>query len=307
MVQFANFLNINDLSDSELHELLTSAYAFRDGKKVTLKRPVFTANLFFENSTRTHSSFQMAEQRLGIKLIDINPSTSSVTKGESLGDTLKTLQAIGVDFVVIRHRLNNWYGPMVEDTNIELGLVNAGDGSGQHPSQSLLDLMTIHDQFKTFTGLNIGIIGDIAHSRVARSNAEILNHLGANVFFSGPKEWFNEDFAAFGMYVEVDELLPKLDVVMLLRVQTERLQKDDLNAFTAVEYHQQYGLNKARYDVLKDNAIIMHPAPVNRDVEISSELVEAPKSKIFTQMHNGVFARMAILNAVLTSKGLVEE
>lgn len=307
MVQFANFLNINDLSDDELHVLLTSAYAFRDGKQVTLKRPVYAANLFFENSTRTHSSFQMAEQRLGVKLIDINPSTSSVTKGESLGDTLKTLQAIGVDFTVIRHHLNDWYTPMVEDENIHLGLVNAGDGSGQHPSQSLLDLMTIHDQFKTFTGLNIGIIGDITHSRVARSNAEILNRLGANVFFSGPKEWFSEEFNNFGTYLEVDELLPKLDVVMLLRVQTERLQKDDLNAFTALEYHQQYGLSKQRYNVLKDDAIIMHPAPVNRDVEISSDLVEAPKSKIFTQMHNGVFARMAILNAVLTSMDLVEE
>lgn len=305
MVQFKNFLNINELSDEALNALLTSAYQFRDGKQIALSQPVYAANLFFENSTRTHSSFQMAEQKLGIKLIDINPATSSVKKGETLSDTLKTLQAIGIDFAVIRHSLNNWYGALVDDDNITLSLINAGDGSGQHPSQSLLDLMTIHDQFQTFKGLNIGIIGDIAHSRVARSNAEILNRLGANVFFSGPKEWFNEEFSKFGTYVEIDELLPKLDVVMLLRVQLERLQKEDLNAFTAVEYHQQYGLTKARYQKLKADTIIMHPAPVNRDVEIASELVEADKSKIFTQMQNGVFARMAIINAVLIEKGLV--
>lgn len=306
MIKFTNFLNINDLSNQEVKELLNSAYQFRNGKTISLKRPVYGVNLFFENSTRTHASFQMAEQKMGIKLIDINPSTSSIKKGESLQDTIKTLQAIGIDLTVIRHQTNDWYKSLVDDQNINLSLINAGDGSGQHPTQSLLDLMTIHDEFNDFKNLNIGIIGDIKHSRVARSNAEILNKLGANIYFSGPKEWFNAEFNQYGKYIEIDELLPKLNVVMLLRVQLERLQKNDLKTFTNVDYHIRYGLTKKRYQTLKDNTIIMHPAPVNRDVEIASCLVEDKKSRIFKQMENGVFARMAVLNAILENRNLIE-
>lgn len=307
MTGLANFLNINELSNDKLMELMKAAYAFRDGKQVHLKRPVFAANLFFENSTRTHSSFQMAQKRLGIQLIDVNPSTSSVTKGESLSDTVKTLQAIGVDLAVIRHSQRGWYETLVADTNIETALVNAGDGNGQHPSQSLLDLMTIHDEFGHFEGLKVGIIGDLAHSRVARSNAEILKRLGAEVFFSGPKDWYPADFAEFGEYVAIDELLPRLDVLMLLRVQLERLDHQAVETFTATEYHAQYGLTDERAKTLKPTAILMHPAPVNRGVEISSDLVEAPQARIFKQMENGVYARMAILEQILDARNLLED
>ncbi|MHA8111044.1 aspartate carbamoyltransferase catalytic subunit [Lactobacillaceae bacterium Melli_B4] len=304
----ANFLNINDFDDDSINHLITLAEAFKnDHKQVQLKRPVYAANLFFENSTRTHSSFQMAEKKLGIELIEIDPATSSVKKGESLGDTIKTLQAIGVDMTVIRHSHTGWYQQLQSDANINLSLVNAGDGSGQHPSQTLLDLMTIHDEFGQFVGLNIGIIGDLAHSRVARSDAEILHRLGVNVYFSGPREWYPSDFDQFGTYCDVDAVLPNLDVVMLLRVQLERLNQNAVASFTPSEYYHTYGLSEARARRMKPTAIIMHPAPVNRGVEISSSLVEAPQSRIFTQMRNGVFARMAILATLLDQRDLLEE
>ncbi|UQS86667.1 aspartate carbamoyltransferase catalytic subunit [Nicoliella spurrieriana] len=304
-----HFLNINDLTDVQINDLIELAERFKAGTaQVRLVRPVYAANLFFENSTRTHSSFQMAEKKLGIDLIGINPADSSVKKGESLGDTLKTLQAIGVDIAVIRHSQTGWYDQLTSDPNINLSLVNAGDGSGQHPSQTLLDLMTIHDEFGQFTGLNIGIIGDLAHSRVARSDAEILQRLGVNVFFAGPREWYPADFDQFGTYCDsIDDILPHLDVVMLLRVQLERLNQNAVAAFTPNEYYRTYGLSEERAQLMKQGAIIMHPAPVNRGVEIASSLVEAPKSRIFTQMRNGVFARMAILATLLNQRGLLEE
>ncbi|MEJ6400549.1 aspartate carbamoyltransferase catalytic subunit [Nicoliella lavandulae] len=303
-----NFLNINDLSNETIHHLIELAEQFKhDQKTVRLKRPVYAANLFFENSTRTHSSFQMAEKRLGIELIGINPATSSVKKGESLGDTVKTLQAIGVDLTVIRHAQTGWYQQLRSDKNITLSLVNAGDGSGQHPSQTLLDLMTIHDEFDHFKGLKIGIIGDLAHSRVARSDAEILHRLGVELFFGGPREWYPADFDQFGTYRDIDEMIDQLDVVMLLRVQLERLNQNAVAAFTPIDYYHTYGLSEQRAAKMKPGAIIMHPAPVNRGVEIASSLVEAPQSRIFTQMRNGVFARMAILTTILNHRGLLEE
>lgn len=303
----ANFLNINDLSIDEVKNLLDLARQFRDGKQIQLKRPVFSANLFFENSTRTHSSFQMAEKKLGINLIDINPATSSVQKGETLSDTVKTLQAIGVDFTVIRHRETGWYQSLIADNNIETSLINGGDGSGQHPSQSLLDLLTIYDEFGSFNGLTVGIVGDLAHSRVARSNAEMLHRLGVKLLFGGPKNWYPVDFAEYGEFIEIDGLIKQVDVLMLLRVQLERLSQEVVEHFTPVTYHEEFGLTQTRYQTMKKNAIIMHPAPVNRDVEIASELVEAPQSRIFKQMENGVYARMAIIATVLAAKGLVKE
>ncbi|MBW1605657.1 aspartate carbamoyltransferase catalytic subunit [Lactobacillus sp. Sy-1] len=304
-----DFLNINDLSEPEINDLIELGEQFKHAQKtVHLSRPVYAANLFFENSTRTHSSFQMAEKKLGIELIGIDPATSSVKKGESLGDTIKTLQAIGIDIAVIRHAQTGWYQQLTKDPNISLSLVNAGDGSGQHPSQTLLDLMTIHDEFGSFAGLHIGIIGDLAHSRVARSDAELLHRMGVNVSFSGPREWYPADFDQFGTYYpDVDQMLPNLDVVMLLRVQLERLTENAVASFTPSDYYHTYGLSEERASLMKPNAIIMHPAPVNRGVEIASSLVEAPQSRIFTQMHNGVFARMAILATILDQRGLLED
>lgn len=293
-----NYLNINAINKNDVLHLIQRALALKSGEQPKTKS-ITAVNLFFENSTRTHSSFQMAENQLNWKQIQIDPQTSSMTKGESLVDTLKTLKAIGVDVAVIRHSQNSWYENVLRsEGNAIPQLVNAGDGSGQHPSQSLLDLVTIYQEFGHFEGLKIRIIGDLAHSRVARSNAEILNNLGATVTFSGPKDWKPVDFDSFGEHVDLDVDWSEQDVVMFLRVQHERITHTENQNFSAKNYHEMYGLTESRYANLKENSIIMHPAPVNRDVEIADDLVEAPKSRIFDQMTNGVYARMAILEYV---------
>ncbi|MGX4764110.1 aspartate carbamoyltransferase catalytic subunit [Holzapfeliella sp. JNUCC 72] len=303
-----HFVNMNEYSKTQITNLIKLSEKFKSGLQIKLRRPVYAANLFFENSTRTHASFYMAEQRLGINVLDLNMATSSTQKGESLEDTVKTLQALGTDIEVIRHSQDGWYEGMVADKSLKTSLVNGGDGSGQHPSQCLLDLMTIHEEFDSFEGLNVGIIGDLAHSRVAKSDAQLLHKLGANLYFSGPKEWYDKTFDQYGQYVEnVDSLIEKLDVVMLLRVQLERLNKNSVKQFKALDYHNQFGLTKERFEKAAPHAIIMHPAPVNRGVEIDSDLVEATQSRIFKQMANGVFARMAILASLLNEKGLLQE
>ncbi|MCM6766262.1 aspartate carbamoyltransferase catalytic subunit [Weissella paramesenteroides] len=295
-----NFVNLNDLSTSEITSLIATSLAYKTKEKTVPQTKQHVANLFFENSTRTASSFQMAESQLGWSQIIVNPQTSSTQKGETLSDTLKTLGAIGVDVVVLRHNINDWYVPLIaEQSPLMPKLVNAGDGNGQHPSQSLLDLITIYEQFGYFEGLNVRIVGDLSHSRVARSNAEILNRLGATVSFAGPTTWYPADFDQYGTYQSLDDDLNEIDVLMLLRVQHERLAMTENQTFSVADYHQQYGLTHERYNQLKDDAIIMHPAPVNRDVEIADDLVEADKSRIFTQMANGVYARMAILSALM--------
>lgn len=295
-----HFVNLNALPLQQVRLFIQRALDLKAGQPhQSLQGTV--SNLFFENSTRTQASFQMAENRLGLQQVMIDPATSSVGKGESFGDTLKTLKAIGVDAVVIRHAQNAWYEALLNQDQVGAPiplLINAGDGSGQHPSQSLLDLVTIQEAFGHIDGLRIRIVGDLSHSRVARSNAEILNKLGAIVTFSGPEAWYPQDFNQFGQYVALDDDLAQQDVVMFLRVQHERLQADE-QPVASEAYHQLYGLTLERYAMLNDNAIVMHPAPVNRDVEIADALVEAPKSRIFNQMTNGVYARMAILEYVL--------
>lgn len=294
-----NFVNLNELPTSDIQALIDRALAFKSGAAQPAQTNHMVANLFFENSTRTHSSFQVAELKMSWEQIMIDPQTSSTKKGESLSDTLKTLGALGVEFVVVRHSLNDWYQPLIDEhSDLMPHLINAGDGNGQHPSQSLLDLVTIYEEFGHFDGLNVRIVGDLAHSRVARSNAEVLQRLGAHISFSGPKSWYPADFDQFGTYTELDEGLEDLDVIMFLRVQHERIAEIENADFSPLSYHFDFGLTQERYDHLKDSAIIMHPAPVNRDVEIADSLVEAPKSRIFPQMTNGVYARMAILDAV---------
>ncbi|MCL0311781.1 aspartate carbamoyltransferase catalytic subunit [Apilactobacillus sp. TMW 2.2459] len=302
-----NFLNLSDLAMEDLNHLIKLGEKFKKGYRINLIQPVYVANLFFENSTRTHTSFYMAESKLGLKVVDINTATSSVKKGESLSDTVKTLQSLGISIEVIRHKTTGWYSSIVEDNNVKASIVNAGDGAGQHPSQSLLDLMTIYEEFGTFEGLNIGIIGDLSHSRVAKSDAQILHKLGANLYFSGPKEWYDAEFSDYGTYDSFDNIIDKLDITMLLRVQLERLNEDSVNQFKANEYHEQFGLSLDRANKMKKSAIIMHPAPVNRGVEIDSSLVESSQSRIFKQMENGVFARMAILANILDNKNLLAE
>ncbi len=287
-------LTINTLNKDQIIEMLNEGIAFANGKTTKIKGEVFASNLFFENSTRTKTSFDVAERKLGLQVIPFDVSTSSVNKGESLYDTVKTIESIGANIVVIRHEKDEYYKDL---KNINIPIVNGGDGKGNHPSQCMLDLMTIYQEFGKFDGLKVGIVGDIKHSRVANSDADALTKLGAEVYFSGLKEWFDKD----NNFVELDKLVKEVDVLMLLRIQHER-HGEKMN-LSLEEYHQKYGLTKEREKLMKDNAIIMHPAPINRGVEIDTDLVECKRSRIFTQMKNGVFARMAILKKALEEKG----
>ncbi|TDL79942.1 aspartate carbamoyltransferase catalytic subunit [Peribacillus frigoritolerans] len=296
-----HLLKMTDVPADEIMKILKDAERFKAGKTLLQETPIFVANLFFEPSTRTRFSFEVAEKRLGLNVLNFDASHSSVQKGETLYDTVRTLEAIGANAVVIRHP-NDEYFTELQD-KVKIPILNAGDGCGHHPTQSLLDLLTIQQEFKQFEGLTISIHGDIKHSRVARSNAEVLKRLGANVLLSGPEEW-RDPSNEFGQYVPTDEAIERSDVVMLLRIQHERHhgENDGLS-----DYHRKFGLTIEREKNMKPNAIIMHPAPVNRGVEIAGGLVESRKSRIFKQMENGVFIRMAVLKRALESAKLSEE
>jgi aspartate carbamoyltransferase catalytic subunit len=292
-----HLLTTNELRVEEVYQILSDARKFANGMKWKPEGQIFTANLFFEPSTRTKSSFEVAERRLGLEVIPFEVLTSSVQKGETLYDTVKTLESIGVNTIVIRHEQDRYFDELIGKVNIPI--INGGDGCGHHPTQSLLDLMTIQQEFGGFKGLKIAIIGDISHSRVARSNADILTRLGAEVIYSGPEEWFDNRSLSLSRFKPIDEAISEADVVMLLRVQHERHQQK--GNFTANEYHKQYGLTLEREKLMKPGSIIMHPAPVNRNVEIADSLVECGRSRIFKQMENGVYVRMAALKRSLES------
>ncbi|WP_045515353.1 aspartate carbamoyltransferase catalytic subunit [Neobacillus niacini] len=298
-----HLLTTNELKVEEIYQILTDAQNFAEGMKWRSGEQLFAANLFFEASTRTKSSFEVAERRLGLNVIPFEVQTSSVQKGETLYDTVKTLESIGVNTIVIRHGQDRYFDELVG--KISIPVINGGDGCGHHPTQSLLDLLTIYQEFGGFTGLKIAIIGDIRHSRVARSNADTLTRLGADVIFSGPEEWFDQHSLSAARFRPIDEAVVEADVVMLLRVQHERHQKK--GSYTAADYHRQFGLTLEREQNMKSRSIIMHPAPVNRNVEIADSLVECKRSRIFKQMENGVYVRMAVLKRSLESiKGVYE-
>lgn len=309
LVSLPHFVSVEKLTLNQINSLLDRAEFFKKGGSTpTLTHPVYVTNMFFENSTRTHTSFAMAEKRLGLTEIPFDAAHSSRSKGETLYDTCLVMNALGVDLTVIRDSTNQYYEPLIHpssDHHLEIGIVNAGDGSGQHPSQSLLDMMTIHEHFGTFTGLKVAIVGDITNSRVARSNMEILNRLGAHVYFSGPEYWYDHAFDRYGQYLPIDQLIDQVDVMMLLRVQHERHAGDtNERTFNARQYEEEYGITEARYQQLKPKCLIMHPGPINHDVELAGNLVEAPQSAFFRQMQNGVFMRMAMLEAVLRGRHL---
>lgn len=301
VVSLKHLVTMETLSNEEVLGLIKRGIQFKNGEvEIAHDRTYYASNLFFEDSTRTHKSFEMAELRLGMGMIDFDARTSSVNKGETLYDTILTMSALGVDICVIRHSEVDYYKQLIDSPTIQTSIVNGGDGSGQHPSQSLLDLMTIYEEFGSFEGLKIVIAGDITHSRVAKSNMQILKRLGAKIFFTGPTQWYSDEFDVYGQHVVLDDVVEEIDVLMLLRVQHER--HDGHDSFSKEEYNSQFGLTAERYKRLKNTAIVMHPAPVNRDVEIDDDLVEAPKARIVRQMTNGVFVRMAILEAVLNGK-----
>ena len=296
-------LNVSSLSNEEILNILSQALEIANGKEFKTKESIFVSNLFFENSTRTKISFEVAERKRGLNVIPFDVSQSSVNKGESLYDTIKTLQSIGINLAVIRHPQNEYYNQL---KNIDISIINGGDGTGEHPSQTILDLMTIQQEFGSFENLKVAIVGDIKHSRVANSTSTALKKLGAEIYFSGPREWCNKnDLSQQGNFKELDQIISEIDVLMLLRIQHER--HDNQKSFSMKNYLQQYGLTKEREQKMKKSAIIMHPAPINRDVEIDSNLVECPRSRIFKQMENGVFSRMAILKNTLEQKGFLFE
>ena len=286
-------LTLRDLSTPEIMDIIELAIRFKKGWTVNFPGKKMV-NLFYENSTRTQYSFQMAMINLGITPVSFNLAGSSVAKGETLYDTVRTFESLGVDGVVIRHSQDVYYRDL---ETIKVPIFNGGDGSSDHPTQTLLDLMTIYEEFGRFEGLKIALIGDIAHSRVAHGNAEVMKRLGMKVYVSGPEQ-FSDDKT--GEYIEMDKAVETCDIINLLRVQFER-HKEQMN-ISKEEYHARYGMTVERVARMKKNAIIMHPAPINRGVEIASEVAECDCSRIYKQMENGVYVRMAVITLALQGK-----
>lgn len=254
----------------------------------------FVANMFFENSTRTRFSFEVAEKRLGAEVLNFTAASSSVQKGESIYDTVRTLESMGIDAGVIRLKPIGLLPELAR--KIKVPLINAGDGNNEHPTQALLDLYTIRKHFGEIRGLTVSIIGDILHSRVARSNLWGLTTMGARVKLCAPDNMKAPELEPFAPYVSMEEALQS-DVVMMLRVQLERHERGMIKS--AEEYRAGYGLTMDRLQQMPDHAIVMHPAPVNRNVEIDDEVVEHPRSKIFNQISHGVPIRMAVIERAL--------
>lgn len=292
-----HLIGLRGMQQSEIKNILhRAAYWENYPAKVTNKlHDRFIANMFFENSTRTRFSFEVAEKRLGAQVLNFSAAVSSVQKGESIYDTVRTLESMGIDVGVIRLKPIGLLAEMAEKINVPL--INAGDGNNEHPTQALLDIYTMMKHFGHVKGLRVAIIGDVLHSRVARSNLWGLREMGADVVLCAPPNMQSPELGEYAPYVTIEEAL-KADVVMALRVQLERHDKGMINS--AEDYRKAYGITTERAAQMAPHAIIMHPAPVNRGVEIDNELVEDPRSKIFTQMQNGVPIRMAVLERALS-------
>lgn len=296
-----DLLGIRELSAEEITHILDTAESFRDIsrreiKKVPTLRGRTVINLFFEPSTRTRTSFEIAAKRLSADAINISASTSSVTKGETLLDTARNLEAMSPDCIVVRH--SSAGAPHQLARVCRAGIVNAGDGSHEHPTQALLDALTIREHKGRLSGLKVAIIGDILHSRVARSNIHLLTKLGATVSVAGPGTLVPPEFGQLveeGLLVEerIEPALEGADVVMILRIQRER---QDAAFFPSMrEYAVHYGLNRARLEHAAPDAIVMHPGPMNRGIEIASDVADGARSLILDQVSNGLAVRMAIL------------
>jgi aspartate carbamoyltransferase catalytic subunit len=295
-VQARHLIGLKGMPKSELEAILDRA-AYWESHPASVANVLsgsFVANMFFENSTRTRFSFEVAEKRLGAEVLNFSAAVSSVQKGESIYDTVRTLESMGIHAGVVRIKAVGVMQELAE--RIKVPLINAGDGNNEHPTQALLDLYTMKKHFGTISGLTVSIIGDIKHSRVARSNLWALQEMGANVMFCAPENMRAPELDTHAPFVSMDEAL-KADAVMMLRVQLER-HEDGLFRSTD-EYRAAYGLTAERESRMAPHAIIMHPAPVNRDVEIDDALVECERSKIFEQMANGVPIRMAVLERAL--------
>lgn len=305
-----DLLGIAQLSVDEIELILNTADALkqvaeRPVKKVPALRGKTAINLFVEPSTRTRSSFELAEKRLSADILNFAASTSSLTKGESLMDTARNLESMAPDFIVIRHSAAG--APHLLSRVCRSSIINAGDGMHEHPTQALLDALTVREKKKRIEGLKIAIIGDIAHSRVARSGTLLFYKMGAEVWVCGPPTLVPWEYQRLGAKITycIDEALQAADVVMMLRIQHERQNEAFLPSTR--EYFNLYGLTRERMRLAKPDAIIMHPGPMNRGVEIESEVADGPASVILEQVSNGVAARMAVLYLLSGGAGLKPE
>lgn len=293
-----DFLGLYNSSAAEIEEILNTAVAMKDVltrsvKKVPTLRGKTVINLFFEPSTRTRFSFNLAAKRLSADVMNINKSASSIVKGESLLDTARTMEVMGADVVVIRHSAAGAAQFLAK--NIRASVLNAGDGSHAHPTQALLDMYTIREKLGKIEGVKVLIIGDIAHSRVARSNIWGLKKLGAKVSVAGPQTLIPLAIEKMGVkvYTDLDQALQETDVVNILRIQLER---QEAGLFPSLrEYREIYGMNEKRLDKIGKKALVMHPGPMNRGIEIESSVADSQQSVITEQVRNGVAIRMALL------------
>ena len=301
-----HLLSVTQLDPDEITRILDTADSFREvGTRIIKKVPALrgrtVVNLFYENSTRTRISFEIAAKRLSADVINFSTPGSSVAKGESLKDTALTLEAMGADAIVIRHSSSG--SPYTLSRWVRASVINAGDGTHEHPTQALLDLFTIREHFPSFEGLRVAIVGDVLHSRVARSNVHALSKMGAEVTVVGPPTLIPPDAGAWGAQVshELDPVLAKTSVCYMLRVQGERQRQQ---FFPSVrEYARLYGLSRSRVAMLPEDALIMHPGPMNRGVEIASDVADLPRSLITDQVTNGIAVRMALLYLLLGGRG----
>jgi len=292
-------LGIEELNRGSIEAILSRAKDFQPLQSQSLKkldtlRGKMIVNLFYEASTRTRTSFEIAAKRLGADAVSITASGSSVTKGESLVDTLNTLAAMRPDAIVMRHAASG--APHFLSRHLPTPIINAGDGMHEHPTQALLDARTILDRRSTLEGLRVAIIGDIAHSRVARSNVHLLSKFGSEIVLCGPASLLPRELEQLAAGVRLTKAIRDADVIMMLRVQLERQHEA---AFSALEYFQFYGLRVEHLDLAKPDAIVMHPGPINRGRELSSEVADFQRSVILNQVENGIAVRMAVLERVI--------
>ena len=297
-----NILAIENFTADEIRMVLNRAADMKkiirsDTKKVSNLRGKAIINLFLENSTRTRTSFELAGKYLGADVVSINAGTSSMAKGESLRDTLKTVEAMGVDAIVMRHKAEG--SAEYASKIVKPVIINAGDGCHAHPSQALLDLLTIEQNFHELAGLKVAIIGDILHSRVARSDIFAMTKMNMQVHIAGPKTLLPRFFNFDGVTVHdnVEDAIRNADVINILRIQMERMQSGLFP--TPREYARVFGINQARLNLAKENVLILHPGPQNKGLEISNDLVYCDKSAIHAQVENGVAIRMALLDLTI--------
>jgi aspartate carbamoyltransferase catalytic subunit len=296
-----HILGINELSREDIVTILDTAESFkeintRDIKKVPTLRGKTIINLFFENSTRTRTSFEIAGKRLSADTVNISASASSVSKGETLEDTARNIEAMHPDIIVMRHSASG--APHYLAERLNCSVVNAGDGAHEHPSQALLDLFTIRQHKGRIEGLKVAIVGDITHSRVVRSNLYALNKMGAEVRLCGPGTMIPPGIEKLGatVYTDMNEAIRDADVIMMLRIQMERQGKSLIPSVR--EYAKFYGLNTTNVTLAKPDALVMHPGPINRGVELSSYVADGAQNVILDQVENGVAVRMALLYLV---------